>query len=74
MAKTSSTTRVQMELPNTSLDRLKYLKDKTESASYAEVTKNSYKLYSKIIDLVDSGNSLLIKDKDGNIREVEFFI
>jgi Arc/MetJ-type ribon-helix-helix transcriptional regulator len=35
------TTRVQLELPEPSMERLKALKDKTEAASYAEVIKNS---------------------------------
>lgn len=72
--KKNNTTRVQMELPETSLDRLKTLKDVTEASSYAEVTKNAYKLYEKIIELVESGNTVLIRDESGNIKEVEFFI
>ena len=68
------TTRVQMELPEASIERLKLLKDKTEAASYAEVTKNAYRLYERIIDLSESGYTLCLKDKSGNIKELELFI
>ncbi len=67
------TTRVQMELPERSFERLKVLKDKTEAASYAEVTKNAYRLYERMIDLVESGHTLCLKDKNGNVKELEIF-
>ena len=37
----ATTTRVQMEMPGVAFERLKWLKDKTEAASYAEVTKKN---------------------------------
>ena len=49
-AKAKSTTRVQMELPEKSMQRLSILKDKTEASSYAEVLKNALRLYESIID------------------------
>jgi hypothetical protein len=67
------TTRVQMELPEKSFERLKVLKDKTEASSYAEVTKNAYRLYERMIDLVESGYTVCLKDKEGNIKELEIF-
>lgn len=68
------TTRVQIELPNRSMDRLKELKEKTEANSYAEVTKNSYILYEKIIELSESGHIFFVKDSDGNVKEIEFLL
>ncbi len=68
------TTRVQMELPETSLERLKMLKEKTEAASYAEVTKNAYRIYERIIDLTESGCTILLKDSQGNTKELELFM
>jgi Arc/MetJ-type ribon-helix-helix transcriptional regulator len=38
------TTRVQLELPPTSMARLRELRDKTEAASYSEVLKNALRL------------------------------
>jgi hypothetical protein len=68
------TTRVQFELPSSSIERLKALKDKTEAASYAEVAKNALKLYERMIDLADSGQKLLIRDKRGETKELELFL
>jgi hypothetical protein len=68
------TTRVQFELPSSSVERLKALKDKTEAASYAEVAKNALKLYERMIDLADSGQKLLIRDKKGETKELELFL
>jgi hypothetical protein len=67
------TTRVQIELPPTSMDRLKALKDKTEASSYAEVTKNAFKLYERMIELAETGHVFLIRDRDGNTKELEIF-
>ncbi len=72
--KKHKTTRVQMELPNKSIERLKLLKDKTEASSYAEVTKNAYRLYEKMILLAEEDNTILIRDVNGKIKEISFFI
>lgn len=68
------TTRVQMELPAAAMERLKQLRDKTEASSYAEVTKNAYRLYDRFVDMSLAGNTFMIKERDGQIREVEFFV
>ena len=67
------TTRLQIELPAASMERLKTLKEKTEASSYAEVTKNAFKLYELIIELAEGENTFLIRDKKGNTRELEVF-
>lgn len=72
--KKSGTTRVQMELPDASFERLKKLKELTEATSYAEVTKNSFRVYERLIDIYDSGGELIIQDKDGSQKKVEFFL
>jgi hypothetical protein len=48
------TTRVQLELREPSMERLKALKDTTEAASYPEVIKNSLRLYEAPIAEVES--------------------
>ncbi|OYV16998.1 MAG: hypothetical protein CG439_1877 [Methylococcaceae bacterium NSP1-2] len=63
-----------MELPEASIERLKNLKEKTEAVSYAEVTKNAYRLYERIIELSDSGYTFCLKDDTGNIKEIELFM
>ena len=62
-----------MELSEKSLQRLKALKEKTEASSYAEVTKNAYRLYEKMIEYRENDISFCLKDKDGNIKELEMF-
>jgi len=61
----TKTTRVQLELPEPSMERLKALKDKTEAASYSEVIKNSLRLYEALIGEAEAGNEVLIKGRDG---------
>jgi hypothetical protein len=68
------TTRVQIELPPASMERLKELKEKTEASSYAEVTKNAFKLYERIIELTESGHTFFVRDQAGRTRELELFI
>ena len=63
-----------MELPPPSIERLKTLKAKTEASSYAEVTKNAYRLYDMLIELHEEGNSLLLQDKAGGTRELRIFM
>jgi hypothetical protein len=69
-----STTRIQLELPPASMQRLSLLKEKTEATSYAEVTKNAYKLYERVIQLAESGGVLCVRGKDGTTREFEIFV
>ena len=68
------TVRVQMELPQPSIERLKALKVKTEAASYAEVTKNAYRLYDMLIEMQESGKSLMVKEADGELSELRVFV
>jgi hypothetical protein len=71
---TRATTRIQLELPPASMERLTLLKEKTEATSYAEVTKNAYKLYERVIELAQAGQVLCVKSADGTIRELELFV
>jgi hypothetical protein len=59
------TTRVQLELPQSSFERLKNLRYKTEASSYAEVMKNALRLYEALIAETESGNEICIKRADG---------
>ena len=72
--KPTKTTRVQLELPERSYERLNSLKEKTEAASYAEFLKNALRLYESLISQVDAGKRLYLKDADGNLIEYEVFV
>lgn len=57
--------RVQIDMPTKSLERLRDLMVTTEASSYAEVIKNALRLYEALIQEVEAGNVILIKNKDG---------
>ena len=63
MAKT--TTRVQLELPERSHQRLKALAAKTEASSYAEVIRNSLRLFEAIVKEVDGGGAVFVRRSNG---------
>ncbi|WP_432612863.1 ribbon-helix-helix protein, CopG family [Litoreibacter halocynthiae] len=63
---TKTTTRVQIELPSASMERLKALRDKSEAASYAEVVRNALRLYENLIHECESGAELYLKNKEGS--------
>ena len=69
-----TSTRVQLELPEKSMERLLNLKELTEASSYAEVIKNSLRLYEAIISEISNGNEIMLKDKDGNIGPYHIFV
>lgn len=61
-----TTTRVQIELPPSSMNRLKILREKTEASSYSEVLKNALQLYEAIIAEKEAGREFLIRDPSGD--------
>ncbi len=67
-------TRVQMDLPPRSMERLTALKEKTEAASYAEVVKSALRLYEALINEIDRGNEFLVRDKEGNLIPYRMFL
>ncbi len=66
--------RVQLDLSARAMAQLADLKEKTDSASYAEVFKNAMKLYDGIITEIDKGATFLIRDKDGKVSEFRMFL
>lgn len=69
----AKTTRVQLELPEKSMERLLSLRDKTEAASYAEVMKNALRLYESMVKQYEDGKRLYLKDPQGQLIEYEVF-
>lgn len=53
--------RVQMNLPQGSVDRLDALVKRTESASYAEVMRNALKLFDGVVTELENGGCLYVK-------------
>ena len=56
-------TRVQLELSDKSMDRLKALKERTEASSYADVVKSAFLIMEHIIALNDEGKTITAVDK-----------
>lgn len=71
MAK-DKTTRVQMDLSVSSMQRLRSLKDETEATSYAEVTKEAYRLLDRLLEFRKQGYKILLEDKQGKQKEIVF--
>lgn len=67
------TTRVQIEMPPRSMERLAILKDKTEASSYAEVVKNALRLYEALIKEQEGGKHFMVEDADGTKQEIRIF-
>lgn len=72
--KEKSSTRVQLELPDKSMERLSSLKNKTEATSYAEVIKNALRLYENMIYQHEEGKQFFLKEKNGTIIEYQLFL
>lgn len=67
------TKRVQMELSQSSFERLNRLKEASEAASYTEVMKDALRLYEYILEQDIAGSKFIIKSKDGNTSEIKIF-
>jgi hypothetical protein len=65
--------KVQLDLSESSMDRLRRLKEKMEG-SYADVIRNALKLLETVIKDHDDGSKFLVQDKDGNTRELLLFL
>jgi hypothetical protein len=64
MAK-EKTTRLNLVLPQRTVDRLDNLREKTEAVSYVEIVKNALKAYEVLVDEFIAGNEILSRGKDG---------
>jgi len=67
-ASSQTTKRVQMDMPEKSVARLRALQELTEAASYAEVVKNALRLYEVLVQEVDNGGEVLIRRGDKTER------
>lgn len=61
--------RLQLVLPESSIDRLEAIKDATEAASYAEVFRRSLQLCELLLAEQHAGSTLQIVRPDGEIYE-----
>lgn len=68
--------RLQLVLPERSIERLEAIKEATEATSYAEVLRHSLRIYEGLLAERDEGNELVIRRKDGTeeVIPLRFFI
>jgi Ribbon-helix-helix protein, copG family len=63
-------TRVQLEMPPKSMERLRLLQKKTEASSYAEVMRNALRFYEFLVEQAEVGNGVYVKDVTGEEKKV----
>jgi hypothetical protein len=66
--------RVQLDFPPRAMAILTEIKEKTESASYAEVIRKALKLYDGLITEVENGAEFMIRNKDGSLSPFKMFL
>jgi hypothetical protein len=71
---TRDVTRVQLDLPPRSMQRLTALKELTEASSYAEVIRNTLQLYEGLIRESQDGKRFLVEDKTGKQSPLPIFL
>jgi len=67
----NETTRVQMDLSPSSLERLKRLKKMVEAKNYTDVMKDALRLFEWIVEEESAGSKFVIKKKDGELETVK---
>jgi len=68
-----TTTRVQIELPPQSMERLIALKQSTDAASYAEVCRSALRVYEMMVQETLAGKEFYTRDRDGNLTRIMVF-
>ena len=61
----SKTTRLQFILSKNAVDRLDRIKERVDPSTRTEVIRSSLQLFEAVIQELDNGGELLIKDADG---------
>ncbi len=74
LAKPAKKFRVQLDLPERSMDRLSELKNMTDAASNAEVIRHAIRLYENMVKEVASGKEFFVKESNGSILPYRMFL
>ena len=62
--------RFQVVLTQDSLERLDVVKERVNAATRAEVLRNALRVYAMIVDEINNGSEVLIKEKNGDIAKI----
>lgn len=71
--KLSRGARLQLVLPENSVDRLEALKDVTEASSFAEVIRRALRLYEGLLAETEAGGTLVVKRENGDEEVVPLY-
>lgn len=63
--------RLTVVLPDRSVRRLNALVEKTEASSYTEVLKNALRLYDALVNEIEKGHEILVKEADGRLKSYQ---
>ena len=72
--KARDVTRIQLDMPPRSVERLNSLKDRTEASSYAEVMRNALRLYEAVIQELEAGREFYIREPSGALTPYRIFV
>lgn len=59
--------RLHLALTPRQKERLEFLREATEAPSNTDVIRNALRLYDALVQEVQNGNEVLVRDKDGNL-------
>jgi hypothetical protein len=65
--------RIQVDLSQSSFERLERLKHQMEAASFTEVTKESYKLLEFLVGEAKQGKRFFVQEAGGKLQELRIF-
>jgi hypothetical protein len=67
-------TRVQLDMPDASFQRLRRIKEVAEAASYAEVIRDALRVFEYLLEQDVAGSRFFLEDKSGQKSEIKLFI
>lgn len=68
----NETNRIRFEFPPDAFDRLNRMKEKTDSASYAELVRNALRVYEWLIEQEKAGYEIGLVKEDSLVKTVKF--
>jgi hypothetical protein len=70
MAESAETVRLNLRISTSVRDRLERVKETAQAESLTQVIRNSLVLYDALLEQTQQGSTVILRDKEGNEREV----
>jgi hypothetical protein len=71
---TRDTTRIQLDLAPASLERLRFLKEQLEAASYAEVIREALKVFEFLVREEQKGSSVVVQPQGDSATALKLIL